>query len=238
MTTGLTYSEYLTQIALLAVVEQTDPNFLSAMPQATTYAENRIYRDIDLLATVLTDGTRAFTANNRLVTVGIADFVTLQQVNVITPFGTLDPLLGTRVPLLPATKEYLDNVWPSAVGAAVPVNFAMLNQSSFIVGPWPDNAYQMELVGTVRPASLSAVNTTTPLSLYWPDLLIMATMIYISGYQRNFGRQADDPQMSVSYESQYQTLLKGAGVEEARKKFQSAAWTSMSPAPAATSSRG
>jgi uncharacterized protein YjlB len=64
-------------------------------------------------------------------------------------------------------------------------------------------------------------------------------MVYISAYQRNFsGMAANDPQMPVSYESQYQTLLKGAMVEEARKKFQSAGWTSMSPAPVAAPSRG
>lgn len=238
MTTGMTYSDYVTQIALLAVVDPTDTNFLSMLPQATSYAENRIYRDLDLLTTVLTDTSHAFTANIRSVSVNIADFVTLQQVNVITPVGTSNPDLGTRKPLLPATKEFLDNVWPSSTGATVPCYFAMLNQSTFLVGPWPDVAYQMELVGTFRPASLSGTNTSTVLSLYWPDLLIMATMIYISGVQRNFGRQSDDPSMAVSYESQYQGLLKSAMIEEARKKFQSAAWSSQSPAVAATPTRG
>lgn len=237
MTTGLTYSDYVTQIATLAVVSPTDTNFLTILPMAITYSENRIYRDLDLLATVLTNSTKAFTANNRSVTVSIADFVTLQQVNVITPYGTTNPELGTRNPLLPATKEYLDNVWPNSSGATIPANFAMLNQSNFIVGPWPDQAYQIEIVGTFRPASLSVSNTSTVLSLYWPDLLIMASMIYVSGYQRNFGRLNDDPQMAITYESQYQALLKSAVVEEGRKKFSAAAWSSMSPATVASPSR-
>ena len=62
-------------------------------------------------------------------------------------------------------------------------------------------------------------------------------MIYISGYQRNFGRANDDPQMAVTYESQYNTLLKGAAVEEARKKFEASGWSSQSPSPVATPSR-
>ena len=66
----------------------------------------------------------------------------------------------------------------------------------------------------------------------------MASMIYISAYQRNFGRQSDDPQMAQSYEAQYNALLKGAAVEEARKKFEAAAWSSQSPAVVATPSRG
>jgi hypothetical protein len=65
----------------------------------------------------------------------------------------------------------------------------------------------------------------------------MASMIYVSAYQRNWGRQSDDPQMAQSYESQYQALMKGAMVEEYRKKFQSAAWGPQSPSPVATPPR-
>ena len=65
----------------------------------------------------------------------------------------------------------------------------------------------------------------------------MASMIYISAYQRNFGRASDDPQMAMTYESQYQALLKSAVVEEARKKFDASGWSSQSPATVATPSR-
>jgi len=59
-------------------------------------------------------------------------------------------------------------------------------------------------------------------------------MVYISAYQRNFGRMSDDPSMAQSYESQYQALVKAAGVEEYRKKFEAAAWSSNSTSQAAT----
>jgi hypothetical protein len=63
-------------------------------------------------------------------------------------------------------------------------------------------------------------------------------MIYISAYQRNFGRANDDPQMAITYESQYQALLKSALTEENRKKFEAAAWSSQSPSTTATPTRG
>ena len=85
---------------------------------------------------------------------------------------------------------------------------------------------------------MAASNQTTFISQYLPDLLIMASMVYISAYQRNFGRQSDDPQMAQSYESQYQTLLKSAAVEEARKKFEGPGWTSQSPSPISSPTRG
>lgn len=238
MTTGLTYSTYKTQIATLAVVSETDANFLTILPQTITYAENRIYRDLDLLSTVTPNTSYSLAAGNRNLTVPASTFVTIQEVNVILPPGVSNPELGTRSPLIPTTKEFLNTVYSSLSGASVPEYFAMIDQSNMVVGPWPDNNYTVEIVGTVRPASLSAINTETFISLYLPDLFIMASMIYVSGYQRNFGRQSDDPAMAQSYESQYQALLKGAIVEEYRKKFESGAWSSMSPAVVATPTRG
>ena len=65
----------------------------------------------------------------------------------------------------------------------------------------------------------------------------MASMIYVSAYQRNFGRANDDPQMAVSYESQYQALKASALSEENRKKFEAAAWSSQGVSSSATPTR-
>lgn len=231
MTTGLTYTQYVDQIANLAIVPTSDPNFQILIPQMITYAENRIYRDLDLLSTVQTYTSASATAGNRNVTIPQGTFVTIQNVNVLTD-------VSTRNPLLPVTKEFLDNTWGSSTGAGLPKYFALLNDTTIILGPWPSNLYPLEIIGTIRPDSLSSTNTTTFISLYLPDLFIMASMVFISAYQRNFGRQSDDPQMAMSYEAQYQTLLKGATVEEFRKKFESVGWTSMSPSPVAAPTRG
>ncbi len=235
---GLTYATYKAALAVLSVVPETDPNWLSILPDAIEYAELRIYRDLDLLSTVDANNNFSTTANASKVALTEGTFVTLQNVNVITPAGTTNPDLGTRVPLLPVSKEYIQYSWPSSTNASVPQYFAMIDERTFSLGPWPDSAYTLEIIGTIRPATLSAVNTTTFISQYLPDIFLMASMVFISGYQRNFGRQSDDPQMSQSYESQYNTLLKGATVEEYRKKFSASAWTSISPSPIATPGRG
>lgn len=239
MTTGLTYSDYVNEIATLAVVSPTDPNFVEIIPQMITYAENRIYRDLDLLSTVTSNATYATTSGGPKLVFNIADFITVQEVNVITPAGETNPNSGTRNPLLPVTKEYLHYVYPDQTEASVPKNFAMLSQNILMFGPWPDANYTLEIIGTYRPNSLSASNTTTFISLYLPDLFIMASMIYVSGFQRNFiSSAANDPGMPVNYETQYQALLKGAMIEEYRKKFESSGWTAMSPSPVATPTRG
>jgi hypothetical protein len=142
--------------------------------------------------------------------------------------------------MLPTTKEFLDAVYGSSapINRGIPQYFVPFNENLYLFGPVPDLDYAVEIVGTFRPNSLSATNTTTFISLYLPDLMIMASMIYISGFQRNFGRLNDDPQMAVTYESQYKTLLQSAVVEEARKSFEASGWTSQPASPAATPTRG
>jgi hypothetical protein len=245
MTTGLSYDgsvagtmSYIQQVAELAVVSPTDTNYTTILPAMITYAENRIYRDLDLLSTQQSITGYTLTAGNRTISIPQGTLVTTQQINIITPVGTVNPNLGTRNPCLPVTKEFLDIVYGSQSNQAIPAYYAPFNDNVFYFGPYPDQSYGVEIVGTYRPASLSATNLTTFVSLYLPDLMLMASMIYISAYQRNFGRQSDDPAMAQSYEGQYTTLLKSASVEEARKKYESVGWTSESPSVAATPTRG
>ncbi len=245
MTTGLSYNgtvsgtnSYIDQIATLAVVDVTDPAYQIILPQMITYAENRMYRDLDFMYTSTSISGYAVSGGTRSITIPEGTIVVLEQINLITPPGQQNPNAGTRTPLLPTTKEFLDAVYGSSTYTAVPQYFCPFDDNVFLVGPFADQTYFVEIVGTYRPASLSATNTTTFISLYLPDVFIMASMIYISAYQRNFGRMSDDPQMAQSYEAQYQALLKGAAVEEARKKFESSGWTSQSPSPVATPSRG
>ena len=238
MTTGLTYSQYVTQIATMAVVAENDPAFVEILPQMITYAENRMCRDLDFLFTSTSLTGYACTVGSRSITIPQGTIVVSEQINIITPAGTADPNSGTRVPCLPTTKEFLDAVYGASTYTGVPQYFVPFNDNVFLIGPYPDQNYYVEIVGTFRPASLSVGTPTTFISLYLPDVMIMASMVYVSAYQRNFGRQSDDPAMAQSYEGQYQALLKSAAVEEARKKFEASGWSSQSPSPVATASRG
>lgn len=237
---GLDYNSYVQQIAEMAVVQSSDPSFQSILPAMIDYAELRINRDLDLISTstALSGPTYTMTAGDRRLQfpmdiAGVGSFIVSEQVNLL--IGGTD-----RVPLLPTTKEFLDAVYGSSASAnrGAPKYYAPLNETLIFVGPVPDQNYPYEVVGTIRPLPLGPANPETFISKYLPDLMIMASMVYISAYQRNFGRQSDDPQMAQSYESQYMTLLKGATVEEARKKYEGPGWTSQSPSPIATPTRG
>jgi hypothetical protein len=261
-TTALSYNDYVTQIATLAVLQNTlvttgtspnslvtstDPNFQEIIPQMLNYAELRIQRDLDFLATQNANSSYNLTSGNNTLTIPTSTFVTLQTIFVTD--GT-----GGVTPLTPVTKEFLRNVYGTSSGSGVPLYFAVYGgdvatggqtSQNIIFGPWPNSNYSVTITGTTRQPTLNnyavagqADTTYTFISQNLPDIMIMASMIYISAYQRNFGRINDDPAMAQTYESQYQALIKGAMVEEARKKFQASGWTSYSPSPVATPTRG
>lgn len=230
------YNTYVQQIATMSVVPVTDTNYQIILPQMISYAELRMQRDLDFLSTQISTTAYSFTASNNTLTVPQSQFVTTETMEVID--GS-----GASTPLLPVTKEFLQNIYGSGSTTGLPAYYAEYGGDAattgytsqlIIVGPIPSASYQVRLTGTVRSAPLSATNTQTYISTNLPDMMIMASMIYISAYQRNFGRQSDDPQMAQSYESQYQVLKASALVEENRKKYEASAWSSYSPAPAAT----
>ena len=224
----------------MAVVPVTDTNFTIIIPSMIDYAELRMQRDLDFLSTQISTNAYTFTGGSNTLTLPTSQFIVPQTFEVIDNSGS-------STPLLPVGKEFIQNVYGSGSTQGLPQYFAVYggdtnttgNTSQYmIVGPTPASSYAVRLTGTIRSAPLSASNTTTFISTYLPDMFIMASMIYISAFQRNFGRLNDDPQMAQTYESQYQALKASALIEENRKKFQAAAWTSYSPAPAASPTRG
>lgn len=231
---ALDYSSWVTQLANLMVTSSNNTEFQTFLPGCIDYAEQRIYRELDLLETQVTDTSAATLANNRIFTLPTTQgrFVVVDQVNMITPAGS--PVSsGTRVPCYPVARDYIDAVYPSAVtNTGTPINWAMYSQNVVVLGPSPDASYSVEVIGTIRPTPLSSNNPNTMLTDYLPDLFMAASMVFATGYQRDFGGQADNPQQSASWEAQYQTLFKSASAEEMRKKYQGQAWGSQSDTPA------
>lgn len=228
------YSTFVTYLSVETVIDQTDADFQSILPNCIDYSEQRVYREMNLLDTVVRDPTGTLTASNRTFNLpsSLGRFVAVNGINVITPAGTSNPDLGTRNQLTLTSRDAIDAIWPSSAGATVPNVYAMITDEQVIVGAAPDQAYGVEVVGTIRPTPLSSTNPTTYLTLYLPDLFFAAAMIFMSGYMRNFGSQADDPRMAQSWETQYEKLFASANEEEERKRFGSGAWGKSQPATA------
>ncbi len=245
----MNYATYVTTLATMTAIDVADANFLAILPDAIAYAEGRIYRELDMLVANVRDGSTSTTASDRNFNLptGIGTFLIVDGINIITPASTA-PNAGTRVRLTPVSLDVLDTMWPSETGATVPQYFAYISQNTYLTGenaqnqvvfgPWPDDTYRVEVIGKIQPAALSADNANTFLTDNLPDLFLAASMIFMTGYQKNFGSQGDDPKMAQSWEGQYEKLLASAGTWEARKRFGGASWTAKQVEPTAVPQRG
>jgi hypothetical protein len=235
----LNYTSYIAQTSNLMVIPATDPTFVVMAPGMIDYAEGRIYRDLDPLRQQVVDQT-SFTSSgvrDLVPPTGIGTYISIDKLNLITP-ATIPSSIGTRVPLVPVSQEFIDISFPSNQGlTAVPTFYAMVSDTQIVLGPAPDKSYQAEFIGVQRPTPLSFANSSTYLTQYCPDLFIAASMVFAFGYMRDFGAQADNPQAAQSWENQFQMLFKSAQTEQLRAKFQAEGWTVKSPSPIATPSR-
>lgn len=237
----MTYNEWVLRLQAAAATTDNDTPFLDYLPNFIDLAEQRCYRDLDLLSTVVRDTASSCTANSRNFTLPSTGgrFVVVNGINVVTPVSSTVSN-GTRNRLTQLSLDALDALWTTNTAAAattVPAYFAMITDQTVAFGPPPGAAFQVEVIGTIRPSPLSPTNTTTYLTLYLPDLFFAASMIAVAGYQRDFGSQSDDPKLAVSWEMEYGKFLASAQMEEQRKRFASSGWTSLSPAPVAQQPR-
>jgi hypothetical protein len=172
-----------------------------------------------------------------------ASMVIVDSVNIITPAAsTPDQANSKRTSLERASLAFIDATWPLAydgtsANVTLPRYYAALSDTAFRLGGTPDAAYICEFVGTTRAAPMSSGNQTTYLGTNLPDLFNAAAMVFACGQMKNFGAQADNPQMALSWETTFTTLKTGAAVEEARKQSKATAWTSQPPSPGATPPR-
>jgi len=236
---ALTYSSFVSEIANLTaitsgVLVNGDNNFAGIMPGIIDYAEGRLWRELDLPVVSIVDTSITCSSGVRTVSLSTAqgEPLVIQSLNLLTSAGALSSN-ATRVPLIPTSRAVVDAIYPSATSSncGQPEFFYRVGNTQVILGPTPDQAYGTELMATIRPAPLSAANSSTWLSQNLPELMIAAGMIFASGYMRNFGSQSDDPKMAQSWESQYSNLMKSASVDAMRMQFESQGWTSQSPSP-------
>jgi hypothetical protein len=240
-----TYATLLSNTATITVISSTvlesgDNNFGGIFATAIDYAEGRLWRELDLPVTSVTDTSVTLSSGVRTVNLSTAqgEPLNIETYNIFIPAGTTSSN-GTRVPLVPASKAVVDAIYPSAISSncGQPQFFARVSNLQLMLGPTPDQAYGIESITTVRPAPLSAANSSTWLTQNVPELMQAMIMVFMAGYMRDYGSQADDPKLAQSWENQAQTLLKTMDVDALRMSFESAGWTSKQPSPIATPPR-
>lgn len=257
-TTPLSYNLYIQQLSIMAVAltqniagvyQFVDAPLQGIVNQALNYAELRIQRDIDFL-NAKSSNTYTLTAGNNLLSIPINDFLMLETLEITQTNGVT---VVNSTPLIPVSKEFIQNCYAGIFSANTPQYFAMYGDNfgdgadsyiNVLLGPTPNYAYTVRATGVIRLPSLAQYATAGPadtsytyISQFLPDLLIMASMIYISAFQRNFSAMSDDAPMPMTYEKQYQALRIGAITEENRRKFLGSGFSAYSTPTSATQTR-
>jgi hypothetical protein len=257
-TNPLSFNAYVQQIGVLAVelTVETDgvyafvnagPNTI--LPQMLNYAELRIQRDLDLLASQ-SSNTYTLSAGTPILSIPVNDFFSVQTLELVQTNGTQ---VYTSNPLLPVSKEFIQNCYGGLTSSGIPQYWAPYGdnfgdgQDSYynvLFGPPPNYAYTVRVTGTSRSPSLYQYAATgiadtsyTYISTYYPDMLILASMIYITMFQRNFSAVSDSPEMGQTYEKQYQAARLMAIPDENKRKLQGSAWSAYSTPVSATQTR-
>jgi hypothetical protein len=236
----MNYVDFVSRLAEGLTIRQTDADFITLVPATIDAAEQRCYRELDLQNTIVRNSSAVFTPGTRTLNLPstLGTFKVIENIYAITPAGQVTPDLGTRNELMPTSRPFLTATYPSSNGSTVPAYFAMVTDTTIIVGPWPDQAYQVEVTGTIRPLALSSSNVTTLLTMYFPDLFLAGALSFAWNLQ---GEASTTGQLALAqaqaWEANYQSLYQSAQVEEGRKKFTMEGWSSKAPAPQATPPR-
>lgn len=205
-------------------------NFTDILPSAILYSESRIYQDLDFLSTRQSDSSLTFTSGNREITVPTTTII-IEGLAAITPAGNT-PAAGTRNPLERVSLDYIDMTWPVEATTGLPTVYAMKTNTTAVVAPTPGAAYKAEFTGIFTPTTLSSGNPDTYLTRNYYNLMLACSMVFLTGWQQNFGASSDNPQMSLSWEGEYQKLKAGAMADALRQKASMPGGDSYPPTPA------
>jgi hypothetical protein len=258
-TNELSYNQYIQQIASMAVVTASEVlgvwQFVDAplqviVPQILNYAELRIQRDLDLLAGQ-TSNIYTLTQGNNIFPLPINDFFTVETLEILFMNGA--QVVNSQT-LLPVSKEFIQNCYSGLASAGTPQYYAMYGDNfgtpafafnNVLLGPPPNFSYPIRVTGLIKIPSLFNYATEgvadtqfTYISAYYPDMLIMASMIYISAFQRNFSATSDSADMGMTYEKQYQALRLGGVQDENERNLEGSGWTAYMTPTSATPTRG
>jgi hypothetical protein len=254
----LSYNAWVQQVAVMAVVTAVETSgvyaFVDAplqtiVPQILNYAELRIQRDVPLLSSITTN-TYTITAGQQIFSLPVNDFFTVNTLEICQTNGSQ---VVNAQPITPASREMIQNCYSGLASAGTPQYFAMIGDNfggnqdtntNIMFGPVPNYAYQLRVTGTARAPSLYSYASAgvadtayTWISSYLPDMLVIASMIYVSGFQRNWSAASADVEGAMSWEKQYQILRIGAISDENMRNLQGSAWTSYPTPTSATPTR-
>ena len=190
----MNYTELKTNIQ--DICEQTFTNDQLAM--FTQQAEQLIFATVDLPA-MRKNQTGNMSLNNKYLTMP-SNILYVYSLAVIDGTGNYHYLLNKDV-------SFMREAYPLPTATGLPVHYGIFGQTTFILGPTPDAAYQSEIHYAEYPASIVTAGTTW-LGEEFDSALLNGALVQAIRFQKG------EPDMVALYEKLYVqavTLLQNLG---------------------------
>lgn len=181
------------ETAIKDFTENTETSFVNNLPLFISTAEDRIMSSVDL-EFFRKNVTTQVTANSQYLPTP-SDF--------LAPFSFQITDTGKENFLLEKDVNFIREAYPSYTSYALPEYYARFDVGNFILGPTPDQAYNIELHYFYRPVSLTAqaATGTTWLSTNASNALLYGSLIEAYIYMKG------EQDVIALYEGRFNTAL-------------------------------
>ena len=174
--------------AIKDYTESTETSFVSHIDEFIKQAEKKIYNEVQL-PYLRKNVTGNATSGNKYVQTP-SDFLAVYSMSIIDGSSDQHFLLNKDV-------NFIREAYAGASTQAQPKYYALFDHNTFILGPTPDSAYNIELHYYYFPTSIVSVSTTW-LGDNYEQALLYACLVQAYTYLKG------EPDLLANYEKQYQ----------------------------------
>jgi hypothetical protein len=138
--------------AIQDYAESTETSFVANIPNFVQFAEERIYNTVQLPA-IRRNVVGTLTANDKYLSLP-SDYLATFSLAVI------DPVTEAQTFLLDKDVNFIREAYPDPGSVGAPKYFGQFAPYTLIVGPTPDQSYQVELHEYYYPPSIVTASTS------------------------------------------------------------------------------
>lgn len=132
--------------------QNTEPTFVSNIPNFVQLAEERVYNAVQIPA-IRKNQTGTTTASNKYLTLPTDWLATFS-------LAVIDPVTGAQTFLLDKDVNFIRQSYPIPTSTGTPAYYAQFDVSTLIIGPTPDISYAVELHYYYYPTSIVTAGTS------------------------------------------------------------------------------
>lgn len=161
--------------AIQDYTENDEASFVANIPVFVQQAEQRIYQEVQLPSSYQ-NVTGNMTSGNQYLTLP-SDFLSPRSVAVIDANGAYSYLINKDV-------SFIREAYPNPADTGQPVHYALFEEDTLILGPTPDDNYDVELHYFGYPVSIVTAGNSWIGDNYDPVLLygsLLEAYIYMKG---------------------------------------------------------